>query len=87
MKCEIATHKKCPKAAGSCAGCAPPRPQPAHLRDDDRRRRELLVSDAARAGVPHGLIAGRYRFADFLKIGSVLTLLIYGVAIVLVPLV
>ena len=30
---------------------------------------------------------GRYRFADFLKIGSVLTLLIYGVAIALVPLV
>jgi di/tricarboxylate transporter len=30
---------------------------------------------------------GRYRFADFLKIGSVLTLLIYGVAITLVPLV
>ena len=28
---------------------------------------------------------GRYRFADFLKIGSVLTLLIYGIAIVLVP--
>lgn len=30
---------------------------------------------------------GRYRFADFLKIGSVLTLLIYAVAIALVPLV
>ena len=30
---------------------------------------------------------GRYRFTDFLKIGSVLTLLIYGVAITLVPLV
>lgn len=30
---------------------------------------------------------GRYRFTDFLKIGSVLTLLIYGVAIALVPLV
>jgi len=30
---------------------------------------------------------GRYRFADFLKIGSLLTLLIYAVAIVLVPLV
>lgn len=29
---------------------------------------------------------GRYRFADFVKIGSVLTLLIYGLAIVLVPL-
>jgi di/tricarboxylate transporter len=29
----------------------------------------------------------RYRFADILKIGSVLTLLIYGVAITLVPLV
>ena len=29
---------------------------------------------------------GRYRFADFLKIGSVLTLLIYGIAITLVPL-
>lgn len=30
---------------------------------------------------------GRYRFADFVKIGSVLTLLIYAVAIALVPLV
>jgi di/tricarboxylate transporter len=30
---------------------------------------------------------GRYRFVDFLKIGSVLTLLIYAVAIALVPLV
>ena len=30
---------------------------------------------------------GRYRFADFLKIGAALTLLIYGVAIALVPLV
>lgn len=30
---------------------------------------------------------GRYRFADFVKIGSVLTLLIYGVAIALVPVV
>jgi len=30
---------------------------------------------------------GRYRFADFLKIGSLLTLLIYAVAIALVPLV
>ena len=30
---------------------------------------------------------GRYRFADFLKMGSVLTLLIYAVAITLVPLV
>jgi di/tricarboxylate transporter len=29
---------------------------------------------------------GRYRFTDFLKIGSVLTLLIYAVAITLVPL-
>jgi di/tricarboxylate transporter len=30
---------------------------------------------------------GRYRFADFVKMGSVLTLLIYGVAIALVPIV
>ena len=30
---------------------------------------------------------GRYRFADFVKIGSVLTLIIYGVAIALVPIV
>lgn len=30
---------------------------------------------------------GRYRFADFLKMGSILTVLIYGVAIALVPLV
>jgi len=30
---------------------------------------------------------GRYHFADFLKIGSLLTLLIYAVAIALVPLV
>jgi di/tricarboxylate transporter len=30
---------------------------------------------------------GRYRFSDFFKIGSVLTLLIYGVAIALVPVV
>lgn len=30
---------------------------------------------------------GGYRFADFLKVGSLLTLLIYGVAIVLVPLI
>ena len=30
---------------------------------------------------------GRYRFVDFLKIGSVLTLLIYAIAIILVPLV
>lgn len=29
--------------------------------------------------------AGRYRFADFLKVGSLLTLVIYGIAIVLVP--
>jgi len=28
---------------------------------------------------------GRYRFVDFLKIGSVLTVLIYIIAIVLVP--
>jgi di/tricarboxylate transporter len=28
---------------------------------------------------------GNYRFADFLKVGSLLTLLIYGIAIVLVP--
>lgn len=30
---------------------------------------------------------GRYRFVDFLKVGSVLTLVIYGIAIALVPLV
>jgi len=30
---------------------------------------------------------GRYRFADFLKIGAGLTLLIYAIAIALVPLV
>jgi di/tricarboxylate transporter len=30
---------------------------------------------------------GRYRFADFVKIGSLLTLLIYAVSITLVPLV
>jgi di/tricarboxylate transporter len=30
---------------------------------------------------------GRYRFADFVKIGSVLTLFIYAIAIILVPLV
>ena len=30
---------------------------------------------------------GRYRFADFVKIGSLLTLLIYLISIVLVPLV
>jgi di/tricarboxylate transporter len=30
---------------------------------------------------------GRYKFSDFLKIGSVLTVLIYVVAIVLVPIV
>lgn len=30
---------------------------------------------------------GRYRFADFVKIGAVLTVLIYGIAIVLAPLV
>jgi di/tricarboxylate transporter len=30
---------------------------------------------------------GNYRFADFLKVGALLTLLIYGIAIVLVPLV
>jgi di/tricarboxylate transporter len=29
--------------------------------------------------------AGRYRFADFLKVGSLLTLVIYGISIVLVP--
>jgi di/tricarboxylate transporter len=29
---------------------------------------------------------GRYRFADFLKVGSLLTLLIYLIAIILVPL-
>jgi len=28
---------------------------------------------------------GRYRFLDFLKIGSILTVLIYLIAIVLVP--
>lgn len=28
---------------------------------------------------------GRYRFTDFLKFGSILTILIYGIAIVLVP--
>lgn len=31
--------------------------------------------------------AGRYRFADFLKVGSFLTLVIFGIAILLVPLV
>ena len=30
---------------------------------------------------------GRYRFADFVKIGSLLTLLIYLISIALVPLV
>jgi di/tricarboxylate transporter len=30
---------------------------------------------------------GKYRFADFLKVGAPLTLLIYGLAIVLVPIV
>jgi di/tricarboxylate transporter len=30
---------------------------------------------------------GRYRFTDFLKVGGLLTLIIYGIAIVLVPLV
>ena len=30
---------------------------------------------------------GRYKFADFLKLGSVLTLIIYVIAIVLVPIV
>lgn len=30
---------------------------------------------------------GRYRFADFLKVGSLLTLIIFGLAIVLVPLI
>jgi di/tricarboxylate transporter len=30
---------------------------------------------------------GRYRFADFLKVGSLLTVLIFVIAIILVPLV
>ena len=30
---------------------------------------------------------GRYRFMDFFKFGSVLTLLIYGISIALVPIV
>jgi di/tricarboxylate transporter len=29
---------------------------------------------------------GRYRFADFLKVGGLLTLIVYGLAIGLVPL-
>jgi len=29
---------------------------------------------------------GRYRFTDFIRVGAPLTLLIYGLAIVLVPL-
>jgi di/tricarboxylate transporter len=28
---------------------------------------------------------GRYRFMDFVKVGAVLTLVIYGLAIMLVP--
>ena len=31
--------------------------------------------------------AGRYRFADFLKVGSLLTLIMFAIAIVLVPIV
>ena len=31
--------------------------------------------------------AGRYRFADFLKVGTLLTLIIYLIVITLVPLV
>ena len=46
---------------------APARPQPAHLRHDDRRRRELLVSHAARAGVPHGLWPGPLSLRRFLE--------------------
>jgi di/tricarboxylate transporter len=30
---------------------------------------------------------GRYRFADFLRVGALLTLIVYGIAIVLVPMV
>jgi di/tricarboxylate transporter len=30
---------------------------------------------------------GRYRFTDFVRVGSLLTLLIYVIAIVLVPLI
>jgi di/tricarboxylate transporter len=30
---------------------------------------------------------GRYRFLDFIKVGSLLTLVIYAIAIVLVPLI
>ncbi len=31
--------------------------------------------------------AGRYRFADFLKVGTVLTLIIFVIVILLVPIV
>ena len=58
---------------------------PRGFRHDGRRGGELLLSDTAGALVPHGLWAGQVSILDFFKVGFPLTLLIYGVAIILVP--
>ena len=54
---------------------------PRAFRDDDRVRRELLVLTPLEPSCIMVYGAGRYRFADFLKVGSLLTLIIYVIVI------
>lgn len=45
---------------------------------------EYVIEVAARIG-PHGILAGGYRFADFLRIGIPLNVLFAAIAVVLLP--
>ena len=61
------------------------RSQPARLRRDRHLRSVLFIPHAARTGRVLIFTPGRYRFFDFVKVGSILTVAVFAVVMLLVP--